>query len=257
MGGRALRRARQTCQRVDRVTARCDRGISPPAAIAAKAITASIPIVFTSSGDPVALGLVPSLNKPGGNITGFNLMLFAMGSKRLDLLAKLVPEKRSVGLLVNGKNPSSKAAVAETQAAASLLGKDLLVERADTESAIDASFENFVRNGVEAISVEADPYLLARRNQIVSRAARYSLPAIYPHREYVEAGGLVSYGVDLNDGYRQVGRYTARILDGAVPAELPVLQASKFELVINKGTANTLNVTIPPDVLSLTDELIE
>jgi putative tryptophan/tyrosine transport system substrate-binding protein len=231
--------------------------VAPPAAQAAKQATSSTPIVFSTSGDPVALGLVSSLSRPGGNLTGVNLMLFAMAAKRLDLLNKLVPNASTIGLLINPNNPSTARSSADAESAAQALGKKLLVARAGTEGDIDAGFDHLVQQKVGAISVEADPYLLARRGQIVARAARHSLPAIYPHREYVEAGGLASYGTDLLDAYRQIGVYTARILNGERPADLPIMQVTKFEMVINMKTAKTLDLVIPPDGLTLADEVIE
>jgi putative ABC transport system substrate-binding protein len=231
--------------------------VAPPAARAARAATTSIPIVFSTSGDPVALGLVSSLNRPGENLTGVNLMLFAMGPKRLDLLTKLVPKAKSIGLLVNPKNPSTARSLAEVQSVAKALNKTLIVVGASTESEIDAAFDQLAQQKVSALSVEADPYLLARRDQLAARATRASLPAIYPHRENAEAGGLISYGTDLSDAYRQIGIYAGRVLNGERPGNLPVMQITKFELVINMKTAKALQLAIPPDLLSLADQIIE
>ena len=231
--------------------------VAPPAARAAKAATSSIPIVFSTSGDPIALGLVSSLNQPSENLTGVNLMLFAMGPKRLDLLTKLVPKANTIGLLVNPKNPSTASSSAAAQSVAKALGRTLIVVGASTESEIDAAFNQFAQQKVEALSVEADPYLLARRDQLAARAARASLPVIYPHRENVEVGGLMSYGTDLSDAYRQIGIYTARILNRERPANLPVMQITKFELVINMKAAKALQLDIPPDLLTLADQIIE
>ena len=231
--------------------------ISPPAAQAAKAATSSIPIVFSTSGDPVALGLVSSLNRPGSNLTGVNFMLFAMAAKRIDLLTKLAPKAGIIGLLVNPNNPSSAPSSADAQAAAQALRKTLIVANAGTENEIDTSFAHLVRQNVGAISVEADPYLLTRRVQIAALAAKHSLPVIYPHRENAEVGGLASYGTDLADAYRQIGVYTGRVLNGEQPASLPVMQVTKFEMVINMRTAKTLGLVVPPDVISLADEVIE
>jgi putative ABC transport system substrate-binding protein len=231
--------------------------IAPPAARAAKAATTTIPIVFSTSGDPVALGLVPSLSRPGGNLTGVNFLLFAMATKRLDLLSKLAPAAASIGLLVNPNNPSTPRSTADARAAAEALGKTLIVAPAGTAEEIDAAFAHFAGQKVAAISVEADPFLLARREQLAARAARYALPAIYPHRENAEAGGLLSYGTTLSEAYRQIGVYTGRILKGEQPADLPVMQVSKFELVINLKTARTLGLSVPPDLLTLADEVIE
>jgi ABC-type uncharacterized transport system substrate-binding protein len=231
--------------------------VSPPAAQAAKDATSSIPIVFSSSGDPVTLGLVSSLSRPGGNLTGVNLMLFAMAAKRLDLLCKLIPSAGTIGLLVNPNNPSTVRSTADTESAAQLLNRKLVIARAGAERDIDAGFDLLGREKVEAISVEADPYLLARRGQIVALAARHSLPVIYPHREYVEAGGLASYGTDLFNAYRQIGIYTGRILNGERPADLPVVQVTKFEMLINMKAAKALGLGIPQDMLTLADEVIE
>jgi putative ABC transport system substrate-binding protein len=231
--------------------------IAPPAARAAKTATSSIPIVFSTSGDPVALGLVSSLNRPGGNLTGVNFLLFAIGTKRLELLTKLAPTVNIVGLLVNPDNPSTARSTADAQSAAEALGKKTVIGSAGTVGDIDTAFAHFARHNVGAISVEADPFLLARREQVAALAARYSLPAMYPHRENAEAGGLVSYGTSLSDAYRQIGVYTGRILKGEQPADLPVMQVTKFELVINMKTAKTLGLVIPPDVLALADEVIE
>ena len=231
--------------------------VAPPAARAAKAATSSIPIVFSTSGDPIALGLVSSLSRPSENLTGVNLMLFAMGPKRLDLLTKLLPHVSTIGLLVNPKNPSTARSSADTQSVAQALGKTLVVVEASTEREIDVAFDQLAQQKVGALSVEADPYLLARRDQLAARAARASLPVIYPHRENVEAGGLMSYGTDLSDAYRQIGIYTARILNRERPANLPVMQITKFEFLINMTTAKALQLTIPPDLLTLADQIIE
>jgi putative tryptophan/tyrosine transport system substrate-binding protein len=231
--------------------------IAPPAARAAKAATSSIPIIFSTAGDPVALGLVSSLNRPGGNLTGISLMLFAMAGKRLELLTKLTPSVNTIGMLINPNNPSSPVSVADAQAAAKTLDLKLILAHAGTSREIDAAFAHFVEQRAGAISVEADPFLLARREQLAAQAARYSLPTIYPHRENAEVGGLISYGTDLIDAYRQIGIYAGRVLKGEQPADLPVMQVSKFELLINMKTAKTLGLEIPPNLLALADEVIE
>jgi putative ABC transport system substrate-binding protein len=231
--------------------------VAPPAARAAKAATKSIPVVFSTSGDPVALGLVPNLNRPGENLTGVNLMLFAMGPKRLDLLIKLVPKAARIGLLVNPNNPSTARSIIDSEAAARSMSRSLIVVRAGNEREIEAAFDSLREQNVAALSVEADPYLLARRDQLAARAARERLPAIYPHRENAEAGGLISYGTDLTDAYRQIGIYTARILNGEHPGNLPVMQITKFETVINMKAAQAIDLKIPPDLLTLADHLIE
>jgi putative tryptophan/tyrosine transport system substrate-binding protein len=212
--------------------------IAPPAARAAKAATSSIPVVFSTAGDPVALGLVSSLNRPGGNLTGVNFLLFATVTKRIELLTKLAPTADTIGVLVNPSNPSTARSVTEAQAAAEALA-------------------HFVQQKVRAIMIEGDPFLTARRDQIVALVAQHSLPAVYSHREYAEVGGLVSYGTSLTDAYRQVGVYTGRVLKGEQPANLPVMQATKFELVINLKTAKALGLQISDNLLSLADEVIK
>jgi putative ABC transport system substrate-binding protein len=231
--------------------------IAPPAARAAKAATSTIPIVFSANGDPVALGLVSSLNRPGGNVTGVNFLLFATGTKRLDLATKVVTGADTIGLLANPNNPSTARSTADAQTAAAALGKRLVVAAAGTMAQIDAGFQHFVQQKVGAISVEPDPFLLARREQIVALAARQRLPAIYPHREYADVGGLISYGTSLTEAYRQMGIYTGRILKGERPSDLPIVQATTFELVVNQKTATSLGLVIAPDVLTLADEVIE
>jgi putative ABC transport system substrate-binding protein len=231
--------------------------IAPPAARAAKAAASSIPIVFSTAGDPVALGLVSSLNRPGGNLTGVNLQLFALAGKRIELLTKVAPTANVIGLLMNPNNPSSKSSTADAQAAAEALGKKLIVGSGGTAADIETSFAHFVQHKVDAIAVEPDPFMLARRDRLAAQAARHSLPAIYPHRENVEAGGLISYGTDLVDAYRQIGLYAGRVLKGEQPANLPIMQVTKFELLINMKTAKTLGITVPPTLLAIADEVIE
>lgn len=231
--------------------------IAPPAARAAKAATTSIPIVFSTSGNPVSLGLVSSLNRPGSNLTGVNFMLFEMVSKRLELLTKLDTTADAIGVLVNPNNPSTARSVADAQAAAKTLGRMLVVRNATNAQDIGPAIAHFAERNVRAISVEPDPFLLARHEQIVAAAAQHALPAIYPHREYVDAGGLMSYGTNLLEAYRQIGVYAGRILKGEQPAKLPVMQATKFELVINMKAAKALGIALPPGVLALADDVIE
>jgi putative ABC transport system substrate-binding protein len=231
--------------------------IAPPAARAAKAATSSIPVVFSTAGDPVALGLVSSLNRPGGNLTGVNFLLFATVTKRIELLTKLAPTADTIGVLVNPSNPSTARSVTEAQAAAEALGKKLIVGEAGTARDIETGFAHFVQQKVRAIMIEGDPFLTARRDQIVALVAQHSLPAVYSHREYAEVGGLVSYGTSLTDAYRQIGVYTGRVLKGEQPANLPVMQATKFELVINLKTAKAIGLQISDNLLSLADEVIE
>jgi putative ABC transport system substrate-binding protein len=231
--------------------------IAPPAARAAKGATSSTPIVFSTAGDPVALGLVSSLARPGGNLTGVNFLLFATVTKRLELLTKLAPMADTIGILVNPRNPSTVRSTADAQAAADTLGKKLIVENAGTARDIESGFAHFVQQKVRAILVESDPFLTARRDQIVGLAALHSLPAVYSHREFAEVGGLVSYGTSLPDAYRQIGIYTGRILKGEEPANLPVMQATKFQLVINLKTAKALALDVPLHLQQLADEVIE
>jgi len=231
--------------------------IAPPAARAAKAATSSIPIVFSTAGDPVALGLVSSLNRPGGNLTGVNFLLFATVTKRLELLTKLAPMADTLGVLVNPSNPSTARSTVDAQAAAEALSKKLILAKARTARDIETGFGHFGQQKVRAISVESDPFLTARREQIVALAAAHSLPAIYSHREFAEVGGLVSYGTSLPDAYRQIGIYVGRILNGEQPAGLPIMQATKFEMVINLKTAKALDLEVPLHLQQLADEVIE
>jgi len=232
---------------------------SSPAASAAKAATPTIPIVFLLGADAVGLGLVASYNLPGGNITGVSIIPTSLTPKHLELLDGLVPQSAPVALLVNPTNRllSVSAELDLSQEAARSLGRELVVLEAGSEGEIDAAFETLARRGARGLVVWQEGYLNSRRQQIVALAARRAIPTVYPWRIAVEAGGLMSYGADLRDEYRQVGIYTGRILKGAKPAELPVLQPTKFELVINLKTAKTLNLTIPPTLLALADEVIE
>ena len=189
--------------------------------------------------------------------TGVNLQLFASAGKRIELLTKMAPTVNTIGLLMNPNNPSSKGGVADARAAADTLGKKLIIASGGTADDIETSFAHFVEQKVGAIAVEPDPFMLARRDQLAAQASRHSLLAMYPHRENVEAGGLISYGTDLLDAYRQIGVYAGRILNGESPATLPVMQVTKFELLINMKTAKALGLVIPPNVLAIADEVIE
>jgi putative ABC transport system substrate-binding protein len=230
--------------------------ISPPAAQAAKSATSSIPIVFSTSGDPVALGLVSSPESPGQQFDGRKLHVVAMAAKRLDLLTKLAPKASIIGLLVNPNNPSSAPSSADAQAAAQALGKKLIVANAGTEDEIDASFIHLVQQKWGHLGGGRSlPTHQTRPSRCAGGEA--FLPVIYPHRENAEVGGLASYGTDLADAYRQIGVYTGRVLNGEQPASLPVMQVTKFEMVINMRTAKTLGLVVPPDVISLADEVIE
>ena len=225
------------------------------AALAAKAATTTIPIVFGVGGDPVKLGLVASLNRPGGNATGIHFFTVQLVAKRMQLLRELVPAAKRVALLVNPTDRTNESALRDVEAAA--IGQQVLAFEAATGREIDAAFENLVREKAEALFVSGNAYFNARRVQLVVLAASYRVPAVYSQRAFVEAGGLMSYGAPLADAFRQVGAYTARVLKGAKPADLPVLQSTKFELVINLNTAKALSLAVPAGLLALADEVIE
>ena len=227
------------------------------AALAAKAATTTIPVVFSVTDDPVALGLVSSLARPGGNATGVTFLLAELGAKQLGLLRELVPAARRIGLLVNPNNTTSKAQTSDVVAAASNVGATMNIVRARDSREIEAAFAMLVRDSVEALLVGTDPFLFSRRVQLATLAARHAIPAIYPVRENVEIGGLMSYGTSLTEVYRQVGAYTVRILKGAKPADLPVVRSTKFELVINLPTARALGLEVPATLLARADEVIE
>jgi putative ABC transport system substrate-binding protein len=229
-----------------------------PAALAAKAATTTIPIVFSTSANPVDVGLVASLNRPGGNLTGVTNVAVELGPKHLELLHEMVPKATVIALLVNPTNP----ALAETQsrdlqAASRSLGLQLHVLRASTERDIDSAFATLVKLPVDALVTGADVFFIARRDQLVALAARHALPAIYFTREFVEAGGLMSYGGSFTEGYRLVGAYIGRILKGEKAADLPVQQATKVELIINLKTAKSLGLTVPLTLQASADEVIE
>ena len=228
-----------------------------PAAQAAKAATATIPIVFVSGSDPVKVGLVASLNRPGGNITGVHLLILGLGAKRLGLLHELMPTVNLVGLLVNPNFADALTQLRDVEDAAQSLGLKFVVQKAGTEIEIDTAFADLVRQKTGAILVISDPFFASQRVQIAALAARYAMPAMFELREYAAAGGLMSYGPDLADGYRQGGVYAGKILKGAKPAELPVEQPTKLGLVINLKTAKALGLQIPDKLLALADEVIE
>jgi putative ABC transport system substrate-binding protein len=224
---------------------------------AAKAATTTIPVVFVTGFDPVATGFVASLNRPGGNLTGVSFLVVLTVAKRLELLRELVPTATTIGMLVNPNNSNTKSVTGDAQTAAKTLGKKLVVVKAATEHDFDTAFSNLVQEKVDSLLVETDPFLLDRREQIVALAARHTLAAIYPFREFATAGGLMSYGTSLSSAYRQAGVYAGKILKGEKPADLPVIQATKFELVINLKTAKALGLTVPPTLLVTADEVIE
>ena len=227
------------------------------AARAARAASASIPIVFVMGGDPVAFGLVASLNRPGGNTTGVSFLLNVLAAKRIGLLHDLVPAATSIGLLVNPDNPNAKADTAAAQEAARMLGLQTHVAHARIERELDAAFASLVQERAVALFVASDPMFVSRRDRLVVLAESHALPAIYDRRELAAAGGLVSYGANFAEAHRLVGVYAGRILKGEKPADLPVLQPTKFELVINLKTAKTLGLTVPPSLLATADEVIE
>ena len=228
-----------------------------PSALAAKRATSTNPIVFGIGGDPVRLGLVESFSRPGGNATGVTLLTNLMEPKRLGLLRELVPGVPLIGVLLNPKFAPASRQLQQVEEAARNLDQRILVANASTDDELETAFAALTSERVGALLVTADPYFDTRREQIVGFAARHRLPAIYQFREYAVAGGLLSYGVSVTDAYRQYGVYTARILKGAKPADLPVLQPTKFETVINLKTAKALGVKISDNLLSLADEVIE
>src|SRR3974390_2966484 len=228
------------------------------AALAAKAATATIPIVFVVGGDPVELGLVASLAKPGGNVTGINVLTAEVVAKRLRLLHDLMPNAVRIAVLVNPGNASiAKTTVQDVQKAAPPMGLQSQIINATSIGEIDAAFATFARERPDALFVGPDGLFTSRRVQLVTLATRDRIPATYPNRDYVEVGGLMSYGPDFTDMFRQVGVYTGSILKGAKPADLPVLQSNKFEFVINLTTAKALGLTVPAGVISIADEVIE
>ena len=226
-------------------------------ALAAQAATAAIPIVFITGGDPIKLGLVASLNRPGGNLTGVSLLLGLLGAKRLELLRELVPKVTIIGVLVNPANPGAESYVRDAQEAALVLGQRIHVLHASTAGEIDAAFATLAQLRAGALLVITDAFFIGRREQLVTLAARHGVPAIYDLGDFVTAGGLISYGPSPADGYRQVGVYAGRILKGAKPVDLPVIQPAKFELEINLKTAKALGLTVPLSLLGRADEVIE
>jgi ABC-type uncharacterized transport system substrate-binding protein len=227
------------------------------AVLAAKAATAVVPIVFTTGSDPVKTGLVASLNRPGGNVTGVNLFIAQMEGKRLGLLRELVPTAALIGILLNPTNPNTERQLNDVQEAARAIGQQIHIVRASSEREFAPAFATLAQLRAEALLIGADPFFNSRRDDIVGLAARHAIPAIYEQREHVEAGGLMSYGTSLSDGYRQAGLYTGRILKGEKPADLPVFQSSRFEFVINLNTAKKLGLTVPSGLSSMADEVIE
>jgi putative tryptophan/tyrosine transport system substrate-binding protein len=227
------------------------------AVLAAKSATATTPIVFVNGIDPVEPGLVTSLNRPSGNITGVNFLVTLLTAKRLEVLNQLAPAATSIGFIVNPTNLATEAQIREAESAASNLGVRLVILHARTPGDIEAAFASLVGRQIGGLLGGADALLFSQRRQIAALAIRYAIPAIYEFREFVEAGGLMSYGTDLTNAYRLAGSYAGRILKGQKPADLPVTQPTKFEFVINLKTAKALGLNLPPTLLAIADEVIE
>jgi putative ABC transport system substrate-binding protein len=229
----------------------------PPAAQAAKTATSSIPVVFTSGDDPVQIGVVTSINHPGGNVTGVHVLFTELESKKLSLLREVVPKAGVVAALVNQTRPIANSQTAELEAAAKKFGQRIQIFHAASEQEIEPAFASMAQAKVDALLVAADAFFNAKREQIVLLASRHAIPAIYEQRSFAAAGGLMSYGTNLADSYRQAGVYTGRILKGEKPGDMPVVQASKFELVINLKTAKALGLEVPLHLQQIADEVIE
>jgi putative ABC transport system substrate-binding protein len=229
----------------------------PPASSAAKGATPTIPIVFAIGDDPVTAGLVTSLNRPGGNVTGVSFFTIALGAKRLELLHELLPNATLFAMILNPKSPNADVQLKDAQAAAQAIGQQIRIFNASTENEIDAAFADIAKQKFDALLVGTDPFFTSQRDRLVAHAARNRIPAVYSLRAYAQAGGLMSYGASLTDAYRQAGIYAGRILKGTQPADLPVMQSTKFELVINLKTAKTLGLDVPWFLQQRADEVIE
>jgi putative tryptophan/tyrosine transport system substrate-binding protein len=227
------------------------------AALAAKAATSTIPIVFAAGGDPIKGGLVASLNRPGGNVTGVSLFIAELAAKRLEFLREIVPQSKAIGVLVNPNNPTGVAEAHDVEARATALGLSITLFNVRGASEMEQTFAAVAQGRMQAVLVTNDPFLIDLKDQLVQIAAARALPIIYFTRDFVEAGGLMSYGASIGDGYHKVGLYAGRILMGARPADLPVQQPTKFELVINLRAAKALGLEIPPTLLARADEVIE
>jgi putative tryptophan/tyrosine transport system substrate-binding protein len=228
-----------------------------PAGLAAKAATKTIPIVFLSGSDPIGSGLVSSIARPDGNVTGIAFLFTRLGQKNLELLRQLVPKHDVIGALANPSNPNAVPQLRDLEAACLALQQQLVILNTKDVDEIDSTFAGLASRKVDALLVTADGFLISRQDQIVSLAARYAVPTMFPLSQYVVAGGLMSYGANLRDAFRQTGIYVAKILGGAKPSDLPVLQSAKFELMINLGTAKSLGIAVPAGLLALADEVIE
>jgi len=228
-----------------------------PAVPPTKAATATIPIVFTAGFDPIELGLIASLNRPGGNLTGVSILNAELGPKRLELLRELLPAATTVALLINPNNPSAETVSRELQAVARTIGLEIHVLHASTEAELDAAFASLAQLRASALAIGNDPFFNSRSARLAELGSRHAMPAIYQYREFAAAGGLMSYGGSLTDSYRQAGIYTGRILAGAKPGDLPVQQSTKVELIINLKTAKALGLTVPLPLLGRADEVIE
>jgi putative ABC transport system substrate-binding protein len=242
---------------VDRNVAVLVASGGPAVVFAAKAATTSVPVVFLFGEDPVTAGLVASLARPGGNLTGINFINRELVTKQLELLRELVPTATRVAMLVNPANARIESTVKNVGSAAASMRLQVQTARASTIREIEAAFAEFARERPDALLVPEDPFFASRRVQLVLLAGRHGMPTIYSGREYTEAGGLMSYGSNITDAYRQIGNYAGRILKGAKPADLPIVQSSKFELVINTGTARMLGLAVPDKLLATADEVIE
>jgi len=228
-----------------------------PSALAAKAATSTIPIVFTVGGDPVKIGLVASLNRPGGNATGVSLLTTVPEAKRLGLLHELVPNAALIGVLINPNYQGAEAQSREVQDAARAIDRPIEITMAGNDRQLEAAFGTLVQQHADALLVGADPFFGTRRDRIIALAVQFKLPAMYQFRDYPVAGGLMSYGINITDGYRQVGVYTGQVLKGAKPADLPIHQSIKFEFIINLKSAKALGLQIPDKLIALADEVIE
>ena len=228
-----------------------------PAAVVAKAATITVPIVFITGSDPVRDGLVASLSRPGGNVTGVIFIVADLGAKRLELLRQLVPSATTIGVLVNPNTPETEAERKDLLAASLKIGQQLSILDVGSDREIENAFATLVQRGAGAVLIGSGPFLLSHRQQVVALAARSRLPTMYPLREYIEAGGLISYGASITEAYRQAGVYVGQILKGQKPADLTVIQSTKFEFVLNLKTAKTLGLKVPPALIALADEVIE